>query len=175
MMMRAWLVLVLPVVLAGCGGDKEGGDSGAATTGATGGTGGGTGGTGGGTTGAAIDCATDAWDISADMGWKSAWMGACMVPAIQPLMEAIDPDKYSTFGCSHCHGEDLGGGDFVMPGATELDWAAAGTWDADYYDGATFSGPMNGVRDATAALLGLEVWSDANPEGFACGGCHVGL
>lgn len=126
-------------------------------------------------TGIAIDCDADAWDIDAEFEWKSAWMAECMVPAITPLMQAIDAERFADFSCENCHGEDFAGGTFAMPATTPLSWDEAATWDPDFFDGMTFMGPMGEVAGTAAATLGYEPFSMDNPDGFGCGGCHQGL
>ncbi len=122
-----------------------------------------------------VDCETEAWDLDGEMAWKQAWMAACMLPEIAPLVQAIDPSRYADFSCTNCHGDDLAGGTYAMPGAIELDWAAAGTWGTDFYDVATETGAMTEVARTAALLLGYEPISPTNPTGFRCSNCHVGL
>jgi hypothetical protein len=122
-----------------------------------------------------IDCATDAWDLEADTEWKGAWMEQCMVPAIAPIMQGIDAEAYADFTCTHCHGADLGGGTYAMPGGPVLDWDEAATWPTEYYDGTTLMGPMVEVALTAGELLGYEPFDPGTGEGFGCGGCHDGL
>lgn len=173
--------LSLTVVLAGCpaGDDGTGTEETTGDSTETSATGDGDGdpatGDGDGDTMMMIDCEVDAWDPDADVMWQSAWMATCMVPAVAPIMQGIDAEKYENFSCTHCHGDDLGGGTFEMPASIALDWATAAEWPPEYFDGNTFMGPMSDVVGAAADALGVEPFDPMTMTGFGCGGCHPGL
>lgn len=121
-----------------------------------------------------IDCATDPWDLGAELEWKTQWMTTCMVPTIGPILQGIDPTLYADFTCTHCHGEDLGGGSYTMPAATLLDFSMPNTWNPDYFDSNDpMNSPMFEVMTTAAGLLGYEPYNQNNPDSFGCAGCHL--
>ncbi len=122
---------------------------------------------GGGDGGAEIDCETAVWD-DLEGADRMTFMNDCVVPVMRPIFQTLDSERFADFNCTSCHGADLGGGTYAMPGAIMLDYPNSDSWPEGY---AEYMGMQ--VMPAMAELLGTTIFNpETNPDGFQCNSCH---
>jgi len=115
------------------------------------------------------------WD-TADAKAKKAHMKKFVLPQMKKLFAAVDK-KYAKMNCDTCHGKKAAENKFKMPSA-ELPVLPAPTDRAGFMAVAQkkpevvkFMGTQ--VKPTMAALIGKAEWTETNPKGFGCYGCHT--
>lgn len=115
------------------------------------------------------------WD-KADAKAKKAHMKKYVLPQMKKLFAAVDK-KYAKMTCYTCHGKKADENKFKMP-SPELPVLPAPTDRAGFMAVAQkkpevvkFMGTQ--VKPTMAALLGKAEWTESNPTGFGCYGCHT--
>jgi len=115
------------------------------------------------------------WD-TADVKAKKAHMKKYVLPQMKKLFAAVDK-KYAKMTCFTCHGKKADENKFKMPSA-ELPMLPAPTDRAGFMAVAQkkpeivkFMGTQ--VKPTMAALIGKAEWTETNPKGFGCYGCHT--
>jgi hypothetical protein len=115
------------------------------------------------------------WD-KADAKAKKAHMKKYVLPQMKKLFAAVDK-KYAKMNCDTCHGKKAAENKFKMPSA-ELPVLPAPTDRAGFMAVAQkkpevvkFMGTQ--VKPTMAALIGKAEWTESNPKGFGCYGCHT--
>ncbi len=104
------------------------------------------------------------------------FMRHVVVPTMQPLLAAIDPEKYNEvdFGCADCHGEGYIDADYEMPnGIAELrvpDFPYSQHTDPELAEYGVMM--EDELLPVMADLLGRDLWSPQTPGGMRCGACH---
>lgn len=112
-----------------------------------------------------------AWhDVPADQ--RGQYMAEVVVPAMKPLFEALDAERYADFGCATCHGTNAAEVHFQMPnGLAPLDPSSIG---AMYQSEQPMAQLMTQqVHPRMVELLGEPAYDSATGEGFGCLGCHA--
>jgi len=112
-----------------------------------------------------------------DENAKKKYMKTTVLPQMKKLFVAFDKKHYSSMNCQTCHGEKAAENKFKMPSAS-LPKLPAPTDRAGFMalmqkkpDAAKFMGTQ--VKPTMAALLGKAEWTESNPTGFGCYGCHT--
>ncbi len=98
------------------------------------------------------------------------FMKNTVTPAMAPLFQKHDPEKYKDFGCKTCHGAAAADGQFTMPNETiaVLDFGDMSKWKP-----ADLEWMGKEIKPAMAKLMGEEEYTEANPKGFGCLECHT--
>jgi hypothetical protein len=103
---------------------------------------------------------------------KHDLMKKVVTPAMRTAFHDFDPKKYEKVGCKTCHGKDPEKSHFKMPNPDlpQLDFAAlkAGKQKPEV---AKFMGEV--VTPMMAKILDLPEYTEKNPTGFGCLGCHT--
>lgn len=117
----------------------------------------------GGDTTAAYDCDGTTWDDER----SAEFMTHCVLPELAALFQAFDAEAYGDFSCTTCHGDDLGGGTYAMPGAVAISVREQDPSSELYQF-------MYGtVMPEMAAILGREPYDASTGSGdFSCYDCH---
>lgn len=151
------------MILSGCGGSAD--DSGANEGGADEGQ------TAGGEEMAAQSVADMAWaDVPAEQ--RGQWMAEVVVPAMAPLFQEHDAERYADFGCATCHGDDAQAVGFEMPnGLAPLNPEQIPAMFQSEQPMATFM--TQTVWPQMAQLLGEAPFNPETGEGFSCLHCHA--
>jgi cytochrome c553 len=105
-----------------------------------------------------------------DHDQRIAFMKQKVMPVLKPLFVAHDPKDFADFGCATCHGEQAKEGHFDMPNAKlpKLNFKDMSKWKKEDLDWM-----HNEIEPAMAKVLGLPMYSEQNPKGFGCLGCHT--
>ncbi len=104
---------------------------------------------------------------------RVAYMGEVVVPAMREIFQSHDPERYASFSCQTCHGDDASEVDYAMPNAlTPL--PLEGTLEAaDAIDPDEAAFMLDEVFPKMVELLGYEKYNKVSaPDGFRCVGCH---
>lgn len=99
-----------------------------------------------------------------------AFMKQKVMPVMKPLFVAHDAKDFAEFGCQTCHGAEAKDGHFDMPNAKlpKLNFQ-----DMSKFEKADLEWMKNEVMPAMAKVLNEPMYSEANPKGFGCLGCHT--
>lgn len=62
---------------------------------------------------------------------RIAHMGAVVVPAMRPIFQGHDPERFADFSCATCHGSGATSGDFHMPNGDLPELDAANFYKAE--------------------------------------------
>ncbi|MFT7519588.1 MAG: hypothetical protein ACI9MC_001730 [Kiritimatiellia bacterium] len=118
------------------------------------------------------DTASEAYD-GVDVAWKDknntqriVFMTNVVLPDMKPRLE---PFLEGEVTCSTCHGENPSQNDYAMPSVFALDvqnFPEPGDSDMT-------KAMYDEIRPAMAGHLGREIFSNENPAGFSCFGCHT--
>lgn len=105
-----------------------------------------------------------------DHDQRIAFMRQKVMPVMKPIFVGHDAKDFAEFGCQTCHGAEAKDGHFDMPNAKlpKLNFKDMTKWkqaDLDWM--------KNEVTPAMAKLLGEPMYSEQNPKGFGCLGCHT--
>jgi hypothetical protein len=92
-----------------------------------------------------------------------------VVPAMKPVFQQHDPDRYAKFGCDTCHGAGAAIGKFDMPNGD----LPKLTKDMKKFDAGDVEWMTKQVEPTMATLLQRPTWSESHPDGFACVSCHT--
>jgi hypothetical protein len=116
---------------------------------------------------------------SSTVGWEGMnreqrmqYMQETVLPNAKALFVEVAPEKYADFNCKTCHGDNAQEVDFQMPNqlpplpTTDTINAAMAANEPV----ATFM--LEKVTPGMAQMLGREMVSESNPDGFSCFGCH---
>jgi hypothetical protein len=108
-------------------------------------------------------CDDTTWD---DEG-SAEFMSSCVLPEMAALFEEYDGEAYADFSCTSCHGDDLGGGSYAMPGAVAISVREQDP-NSDLYQFMYGS-----VMPTMAGIIGREAYDVSTGEGdFSCYSCH---
>jgi len=112
------------------------------------------------------------WD-DLDDDQRRDFMTCEVMPALMPMFQEFDAEKYASFGCVTCHGEDRAAVNFEMPnGLVELDIGDFPFSSHPDPETAAFGEFMESeVLPAMADLLGRST-NFNDPDFFGCYGCH---
>jgi len=104
-----------------------------------------------------------------DLDHRIEFMKTVVVPRMKPIFQNHDPNKFSKFDCTTCHGSAAASGDYEMPN-TELP-------KLDFSDLSKFRQPdldwmQNEVKPTMASLLQIPE-STRLRKGFSCMTCHT--
>ena len=112
-----------------------------------------------------------------DAAAKKKYMKSTVLPTMKKLFVAVDKKHYANMNCETCHGKKAAENKFKMPSA-ELPVLPAPTDRAGFMAVAQkkpeivkFMGTQ--VKPTMAALIGKAEWTETNPKGFGCYGCHT--
>jgi len=102
-------------------------------------------------------------------------MNDAVVPAMQPLWEAHDADRFASFGCETCHGESMVEREFALPNPDILPLHPTGSSEqrqmvADHPEMVRFM--FNRVLPTMQKLLGASEYDASTKQGFSCYACH---
>ncbi len=102
------------------------------------------------------------------------YMKKVVVPTMGPLFKAYDSDEFGRINCLTCHGDGAIEGTYEMPNP-ELPQLDFGSGYAEYkaQHAQVIAFMTDTVKPKMAELLGKEVWSRDNQDGFGCQSCHV--
>jgi len=164
MRIRTTIAIVSVLALAGCGGSSAEGEEPTTTE----------------TTGGEGTTTTEATGPElADMAWadvpdeqRGQWMSEVVVPAMEPLFQEHDPERFAEFGCATCHGEDAREVGFEMPnGVAPLDPTQIPAMFQSDQPMAVFM--TQTVWPQMTQLLGEQPYDQQTGEGFSCLNCHA--
>lgn len=164
-MRRTILGLGIVMVLAGCGGGAAESAAGETAGGEAAGSATAGGETAGGET---------AWPAWADMTreQRGQYMAQVVVPAMRPVFQGVDAERYADFGCATCHGENARDVGFQMPnGVAPLDHASIPQIFASDEPLAVVMREQ--VWPQMGQLLGQELYDPETHQGFSCFNCHA--
>jgi hypothetical protein len=144
--------LVLIAILAACGGSKTG-----PTTTTT-------------TDNQARPALPDIPFESMDHEQQKQFMAERVMPAMGPLFVNHDPKKFPKLECVTCHGKGAETGKFEMPNPDlpKLNFA-----DMSKFKKEDVEWMGKEIEPTMAKTLNLPVYSEDNPTGFGCLGCHT--
>jgi hypothetical protein len=115
------------------------------------------------------------WDKMDDKA-KKAYMKKTVLPTMKKLFVAVDKKHYSNMSCATCHGKKAVESNKLKMPTAELpklptDRAGFMALAEKKPDVVKFMGMQ--VKPTMAALLGKAEWTETNPNGFGCYGCHM--
>lgn len=121
-------------------------------------------------TGEAVVTLPDVAFDKLDHEQQIAFMKQKVMPVMKPLFVAHDPKDFAEFGCVTCHGPEAKEGHFDMPNAKlpKLNFK-----DLSKFKKADLDWMHNEIEPAMAKVLNLPMYSEQNPTGFGCLGCHT--
>lgn len=106
---------------------------------------------------------------------RGAYMKNVVLPKMKDVFARFDAKHFADVTCATCHGENPKEAKFKMPSPKiprlPADPAKFKEELAEHPEMADFMAKT--VKPVMAALLGLPEYSQENPQGFGCGGCHV--
>ena len=113
-----------------------------------------------------------------DLAWadvppeqRGQWMAEVVVPAMQPLFQETDPERFADFGCATCHGATGQDVHFEMPnGIAPLNPADVGAMFQSEQPMAQLM--VQQVWPRMTELLGEQPHNRETNEGFGCFSCH---
>ena len=112
-----------------------------------------------------------------DENAKKKYMKSTVLPEMKKLFVAVDKKHYGSMNCQTCHGEKAVENKFKMPNASlpklpqPTDRAGFMALQQKKPDVVKFMGTQ--VKPTMAALIGKAEWTETNPKGFGCYGCHT--
>lgn len=105
---------------------------------------------------------------------KTKIMKTKVLPWAQKAFKAYNAKEFAKVTCKTCHGKGADG-DYKMPSEElpKLDFEAmkAGKLSKEDMKMAEWMGKV--VKPEVAKLIGVPEYSDSNPTGFGCLGCHT--
>lgn len=102
------------------------------------------------------------------------WMVSNVLPIAAEDFRSYDPERFATFTCEGCHGDDARAVNYEMPSARLPRLPARGTPDwARMEQGRAYRFMNDVVTPTMATLLGEELWSPQHTDGFDCFDCHT--
>jgi len=104
-----------------------------------------------------------------DLDHQIAFMKTVVVPAMKPVFQDHDAEKFREFGCTTCHGEGANVGDFDLPNGKlpKLDFS-----DLSRYQSRDLDWMQRQVKPTMARLLGIPEADDPK-QGLSCLTCHT--
>jgi len=109
---------------------------------------------------------------------KKKYMKTTVLPTMKKLFVAVDKKHYAAMNCATCHGKKAVESNKLKMPSAELPKLPGPTDRAGFMalhekkpDVVKFMGTQ--VKPTMAALLGKAEWSETNPTGFGCYGCHT--
>ena len=109
---------------------------------------------------------------------KKKYMKTTVLPTMKKLFVAVDKKHYAAMSCATCHGKKAVESNKLKMPSAELPKLPGPTDRAGFMalqekkpDVVKFMGTQ--VKPTMAALLGKAEWSETNPTGFGCYGCHT--
>ena len=123
--------------------------------------------------------AEGAYDPKTETPWKKMsreqrmdWMALAVFPKMRQLFLEQDSEKYADFACQTCHGAQMERVDFKMPNDLFALEPGDTLAKAKEYDEKTTDFMLGGVVPEMAKLLDMNAYTQENPTGFGCAGCH---
>lgn len=112
-----------------------------------------------------------AWDDMTDEQ-RGRYMAEVVVPAMRPLFQDHDAERYADFGCATCHGANAHEVHFHMPnGLHPLDHQTIMATFQSTDPSATWMTQQ--VWPRMAELIGEPPFDRETGEGFRCTNCHA--
>jgi hypothetical protein len=109
---------------------------------------------------------------------KKKYMKTTVLPTMKKLFVAVDKKHYAAMNCATCHGKKAVESNKLKMPSEEIPKLPAPTDRAGFMalqqkkpEVVKFMGTQ--VKPTMAALLGKAEWSESNPTGFGCYGCHT--
>ena len=115
------------------------------------------------------------WETLSD-DQRADYMNAHVVPAMAPLFQAFDAERYAGFECGTCHGprERMNRFEMPNPGLPVLPVPESAEWQAMVLErNHAFRFMAERVEPAMAALLGVQPYDAQTQQGFGCFHCHT--
>jgi hypothetical protein len=105
-----------------------------------------------------------------DHDQQHQFMKEVVVPTMQPLFQQHDAKKFAEFGCKTCHGPGVEKHEFDMPNAElpKLNFS-----DMSKFKKEDLEWMGKEIMPTMAKLLKQQPYTDENPKGFGCLGCHT--
>ena len=100
---------------------------------------------------------------------RKQFMEQKVLPALKPIFQNHDAQKFAKFQCETCHGTGAAQGRFDMPNA-ELPKL---TNDMSKFEKRDIEWMEREVSPTVAKLLQMPEYSKENPKGFSCLACHT--
>jgi len=125
---------------------------------------------GGGGEGSAVAALPDVPFEELNHDQRIQYMKEVVTPAMAPLFQAHDAQKFAEFGCKTCHGPGAEKGEFHMPNP-ELPKLGPATKDKHKPEDLEWMGKV--IKPKMAELLKEPEWTPENPKGFGCMECHT--
>jgi hypothetical protein len=104
-----------------------------------------------------------------DHDQRMLFMKQQVEPAMKPLFQRHDPEKYAEFGCKTCHGDgaEAGNWETPVPSLPMLDFN-----DLSKHAPQDLEWMKSVIQPTMAKLLREPEYSKENPDGFGCTHCH---
>lgn len=106
---------------------------------------------------------------------KRRYMAEVVEPAMRPLFQEYDSQRFADFGCETCHGSDMVARQFDMPNPAILALHPSGTPEqrqtVDRHP-RMVRFMYNRVVPRMQRLLGMQAFDATTGEGFSCYQCH---
>lgn len=100
------------------------------------------------------------------------FMRTKMVPAMKPIFQEFDKDKYANFGCKTCHGKDPQKTKYKMPNS-ELPALDFKLLEQGKQKPKVAEWMSKTVKPKVAEILQRPQMSKEHPDGFGCLECHT--
>ncbi len=105
---------------------------------------------------------------------RGRYMKEIVLPAMKPIFQKIDAEKFQKFGCAACHGKDARERHFKMPNPSLPKLSMSTHFDKDKAaHPETFDAMVHEVEPEMARLLGEKPFDPATGKGFGCLECHM--
>jgi hypothetical protein len=106
---------------------------------------------------------------------RRRYMVQVVLPAMTELFQSFDAQRYGTFRCTNCHGDNAQAVNFHMPNTLHpLDPQAMPTPQSSNADEARYATFMSThVTPKMVELLGVAPYDMQTQQGFGCFGCHA--
>lgn len=105
-----------------------------------------------------------------DHDQRAEFMKQKVMPAMESIFKNHDGEEFAEFGCKTCHGKQAEQGHFDMPSP---DLPKLNQNDMSKFKPEDIEWMSKEVKPAMAKLLGRPEYSEENPKGFGCAGCHI--
>ena len=100
------------------------------------------------------------------------WMGLQVFPKMKGVFTQFDAERFSSFACQTCHGDDMEIVDFKMPNKLYALPRTDTIKSARDYDAKVTEFMISTVTAKMAELLDMQPYDPATKSGFGCFGCH---
>ncbi len=104
---------------------------------------------------------------------KRAFMGEHVMPAMTPVFQGFDAQRYAKFTCMSCHKTGAQEGSFKMPDPGLPKLSPADFEKLPKESPKVFQFMAEHVTPEMTKVLGATPYDPQTHQGFGCGNCHV--